>query len=133
MNWEEKSDKLLSDGVVLNHFGNRGFDREKALEVVDRLALEGIAVCGGDVHVVTEAGIEYDNSNWYCNSNEGESNAEFVARCALVSKTYISSYPSTSKQVLFELVPITMEWIMSNHRRFSDPGALLSNKPQSET
>jgi len=105
--WSITADSILSTGRALMAIGvhNWALTKEQALIAADLLAAEGIAILGGDVYEVVCDVIQPTYDNWYCERLSGESEATFVERCLLKTRSYIAGYEAKGRTILFAIVP----------------------------
>jgi hypothetical protein len=105
--WSKEIDEILSIGRSLKDIGIRNWalNKECALVALDQLAVAGIAVLGGDVYLEHDKTLQSNYDNWYCQRENGESNAAFVKRSIMYSRAYVSNYNMPSLPVLFAIVP----------------------------
>lgn len=106
--WSEQIDSMLREGEFLEMLGVRNWalDRVGALDAVERLSCERIAVAGGDVYKRENGRLETTYDNWYCNRNDGEQMSEYIERRVDIARNYISKYPGSDSRVFFSLVPV---------------------------
>lgn len=111
----EKGYPLIEIGV--NSFG---FKRDSALTFIQVLDKASIPVFGGDVYLLTNAGLEATYDNRHCDPLEGEEQVNYCRRANAAAADYIHSYRLNSdKNLLFDLVfdlatkASLMEWAMS--------------------
>lgn len=105
--WSEFVDSILDVGESLEILGVRNWalDQDRALDAVEKLSCQGIAVAGGDVYRWENGRLEPTYDNWYCNKNDGEQVGEYVKRSISLARNYISVYPNSDGGALFSLVP----------------------------
>lgn len=105
--WSEKIDAILGAGESLEMLGVRNWvlDHAGALEAVERLSREGVAVAGGDVYRRENGRLEPTYDNWYCNRSDGEQMHEYVERSIDIARGYITDYPDLDGGAFFSLVP----------------------------
>ncbi|WP_349985627.1 Imm40 family immunity protein [Stenotrophomonas sp. WHRI 8082] len=108
--WSEQIDSMLREGEFLEMLGVRNWalDRVGALDAVERLSCEGIAVAGGDVYRREDGRLETTYENWYCNRKDGEQVSQYIERSVDIARNYISKYPDSDSRVLFSLVPVAL-------------------------
>jgi len=114
--WSEKIDSILGAGKSLEMLGVRNWalDQAGALDALERLRDEGIAVSGGDVYRRENDRLEPTYDNWYCDRGDGEqgpdplrgpSEGEYVERSIGVAMNYITGYLNSDGRAFFSLVP----------------------------
>ena len=83
---------MLREGEFLEMLGVRNWalDRAGALDAVERLSCEGVAVAGGDVYRREDGRLETTYDNWYCNRNDGEQMNEYIERSVDIARNYES-------------------------------------------
>lgn len=84
----------MREGYSLIHLGidDYAFPKESALQVVSELRDSRIPVLGGDVFCLADEVITDTYDNWYCDPEEGETQAHFVERSYRIAKDYIENY-----------------------------------------
>lgn len=105
--WSEKIDSILGAGKSLEMLGVRNWalDQAGALDALERLRDEGIAVSGGDVYRRENDRLEPTYDNWYCDRGDGEQVGEYVERSIGVAINYITEYLNPDGRAFFSLVP----------------------------
>lgn len=105
--WSEHIDSILGVGEYLEMLGVRNWalDQAGALDAVEKLSCQGIAVAGGDVYRRENGRLESTYDDWYCNRNDGEQMDEYVERSTSLARNYISAYPNSDGGAFFSLVP----------------------------
>jgi hypothetical protein len=108
MVWSIKTDAILAVGKSLEDLGIRNWalEQDQALEALNQLAREGIAVLGGDVYLMQEGKLQVSYDNWYCERPLTEKEEDFVSRSIEVARTYIKNYRSPlDGPAFFAIVP----------------------------
>lgn len=105
--WSCEIDPILSVGRILDDVGvhNWALKREAALVALEQLSAMKVAVLGGDVYVVSDASVEPNYDNWYCNRGSGEADSDFVKRSIAEARSYIANYQANTESILFAIVP----------------------------
>ncbi|WWW36964.1 Imm40 family immunity protein [Stenotrophomonas rhizophila] len=106
--WSEFVDSILGVGESLEIFGVRNWalDQDRALDAVEKLSRQGVAVAGGDVYRWENGRLEPTYDNWYCNKNDGEHMDEYIERSISLARNYITVYPNSDGGALFSMVPV---------------------------
>ncbi|WP_411850307.1 Imm40 family immunity protein [Stenotrophomonas sp. LGBM10] len=106
--WSEQVDSILGAGESLEVLGVRNWalDQAGALDALERLHHEGIAVAGGDVYRLENGRLEPTYDNWYCDRSDDESIDEYIERSIDIARSYISECPNSDGETLFSLVPV---------------------------
>lgn len=68
------------------------FSRSDAIELIDLLMKNSVAIVGGDVMKYLDGRLEYVYANWFCSRKELESHAEYVNRSGLLALKYVSDF-----------------------------------------
>lgn len=104
--WSDSIDPIFAVGHGLESVGVRNWalTRGDALLALQRLRDLGVAVLGGDVYILSDAGVESNCDNWYCDPRAEESAADFLNRSIDRARCYVSDY--RSETALFAIVPL---------------------------
>jgi len=110
MNFTEKTKSILGVGVSLVGFQyeihNWGLTKKQALDAIEKFRTNKVPILGGDVIYIENGRMDYTYDNWSTNRSGGESDDDYINRCAFESKDYIEKYTNSEiSDVLFVLIP----------------------------
>lgn len=98
----EKVESILAVGHALHAFGvnNWALSQADALDAIEKLAVAGVAILGGDVYIAKDGRFEMNYDNWHCDGSD-EDYEIFVRKSAESATEYIRNYKAFESDALF--------------------------------